>query len=89
VARLPTPTPSRARGGSVTARDPEQAYRRGYQQGAFAVTAALKYQIDPALWQKLADFNGFIRRWRFRKRRSQQRPYRDLAPELIKRGIAQ
>jgi hypothetical protein len=71
---------------------PEQAYRRGYQQGAHEVYQALKEAdvLPPRLDEKLRRFiYRRIYRWRFESRRRLRRHIRkDVAPRFKMRGVA-
>lgn len=51
--------------------DPETAYRRGYQQGAFAaMEAAERCQNTPTGWNKIRNWvNIEIANWRYGKER--------------------
>jgi hypothetical protein len=62
--------------------EPEQAYRRGYHQGAFIVKEALKGRVDPKLQQAVDAFAAAVGnwrlawRWRYRRRSQGLENYR-------------
>ena len=63
---------------------PEQAYRRGYQQGAMTVLKGLREAkaLDPWTLRKLEEFVGIkIWKWRYGKRKL-KREMKDWAPEF-------
>jgi hypothetical protein len=64
---------------------PEQAYRRGYQQGAHAVLRGLREAnvFDERMLQQLREFVARICDWRYARRRTLERHVlKDRAPML-------
>jgi hypothetical protein len=65
---------------------PERAYRRGYQQGAQAMVAALEGKIDPMTWESLQDYvDGKVARGRYSKRGRKRDVLRDQPPTIERR----
>lgn len=53
---------------------PEQAYRRGFQQGAHAVVDALKDKVDPNTLDGLKHYVGItLAEWRYSAKRNRKR----------------
>jgi hypothetical protein len=67
---------------------PEQAYRRGYQQGAHAIAEAMRAAelLDERVLKTIDDYISVLGLWRFGKRALKRELARDRAPRLILRG---
>ena len=61
---------------------PARAYRRGFQQGAQAVVAALEGKIDPTIWGSLQDYvDSKVAQWRYSKRGRKREVLRSTADD--------
>jgi hypothetical protein len=69
---------------------PEQAYRRGYQQGAHAVLVGLREAeaLDPRVLEEIDSFIGVVGLWRYGRRALKRELIRDRAPRLTLRRRA-
>jgi hypothetical protein len=63
---------------------PEQAYRRGYQQGAGAVLVGLRSigTVDESVLEQVKEFVATIYFWRYGKNRLRRDTRRDEAPRM-------